>query len=99
MTKEQKDKVEKVKPFIDYLVDRLISRKFIAAITATVLVWNDKITGMIWAIFMGLYISLLVFLKLIDFWAKKQERNLSHFGHREREDDKPIDKPIIPEID
>jgi len=96
MTKEQ---TEKTKPYIDYLVDRLVSRKFIAACTATWLVYNDKISGTEWAIFMGLYISTLVFLKLLPFLAKRQEQNLRHFGYRGRKHDKPIETETIPEVD
>lgn len=97
MTIEQIEKVERVKPFIDYLVNRIISRKFIVFIVATWLVREGKIEGIHWALFAGLYISTLVFLKLLEFMTKKQERNLEHFGHRGKKDDKPIDTKIIPE--
>jgi len=88
---------KEVKPLIDYLVDRLVSRKFIAACVATWLVWNDKIDGNAWTIFMAWYISTLVFLKILPFFAKKQERNFKHF--RFKKDDNAIDTKHIPEKD
>ena len=87
MTKEQvKKKTEEAKPFIDYLVDRLISRKFIAACTATWLVYNDKISGTEWSIFMGLYISTLVFLKVLAFYTKRQEQGNNFMNNNFNED-------------
>lgn len=97
MEKEQIDKVEKVKPFIDYLVDRLISRKFIVFLVATWLVRDGKINGTEWSLFAGLYVSLLVFQKLLDLFVKKQEQSFRHYGSKKH--DKPIDVKKIPEVD
>ncbi len=93
------DKVEKVKPFIDYLVDRLISRKFIVFLVATWLVRDGKINGTEWSLFAGLYISILIFQKLLDFFAKKQDQNFKHYSHRDKKNDKPINIEKIPEVD
>ena len=93
-----KEQTEKTKPYIDYLIDRLVSRKFIAACVATWLVWYEKISGTEWTIFMALYISTLVFLKLLPFLSKRLERRLGHFMNQRRNDD-AIDTDKIPEID
>ena len=104
MTKEQiKKTTEETKPYIDYLIDRLVSRKFIAACTATWLVWYDKISGTEWAIFMSLYISTLIYQKYLGYLEKTVEQRGRGFGFFRRGggrvNDKPIDAPIIPETD
>lgn len=95
---DKNTKIEKVKPFIDYLVDRLISRKFIAFLVATWLVYKGKIDGTEWAFFTGLYVVGIIYLKYLEKMEQKREQGFKHFI-RKRGDDKPIEMNKIPEED
>ncbi len=66
------DKVQQkaVKPFVDLILGRTMSKKLTVFIVATVALWQELITGTEWSIFAGIYVFGLLWLNHLEAMAK-----------------------------
>jgi hypothetical protein len=67
-----RDKV--VRPFVDFVLGRTMSKKLTVFIVATVALWQDLISGTEWSVFAGIYVFGLLWLNHLQEMAKARQQ-------------------------
>ena len=65
---------EEVQPFVDWILSKIISRKFIVFIVATIALWKQLISGTEWSVFAGVYVFGLLWLNHLEKLAEKRKQ-------------------------